>query len=596
MDLQGIFRWNGFAADGQCSIGRAAGVQPGLITLRFILGAPVAQFGVLNVFYGSGYLRLSDCRVIRSVVPPGPAKMRDVSLQDRRWRWHYGTVFGAFNVQNGVRRTMREMVGDCLEAMGEVGVDVSLVPEITPPVSWEGEVAANALTQLLDSVGLQIVLGWDDRSRIVRIGEGIQAPTNDRRVAEATFTQEPPVVPEWICVQGAPIRFQRDLRLEAVGYERFATEWIRPIDELSYKPAGGWANEDPDSFMGVDAKYRDLARQTIWRTFRIVEDNEEIPGKSQFASLLKEAERAAKGSGFSPSKYVDEVFTLNDRTRILPLDGAQVSLPFFSDAKRPDRKPATVLGYFYDRKQAAKNNDDKPASIAQNSRQFPQNTTIESLTPYLIYGGGYDDPNTRGSKDGRRFTIDAQTGIVKFDEPVIYMDRDANGVASREEASLWLRTSFVLRDVQKRQPLRQQYWYRIANGVPGLVKTIDAPGLEYEFALSSGGEDKTDFQEFEREALYYCERELRRYVDPQACSLQFRGLVFDYDIDGAVRSLTLNKSANGLCTTSMEWQTERPEDRTTYEEKLKQVDQEIVSKLTRELQAAQLGKVRDKNV
>jgi hypothetical protein len=46
----------------------------------------------------------------------------------------------------------------------------------------------------------------------------------------------------------------------------------------------------------------------------------------------------------------------------------------------------------------------------------------------------------------------------------------------------------------------------------------------------------------------------------------------------------------------MEWQTERPEDRTTYEEKLKQVDQEIVSKLTRELQAAQLGKVRGKNV
>lgn len=596
MDLQGIFRWNGFAADGQCSIGRSAGVQPGLVTLRFILGAPVAQFGVLDVFYGSGYLRLSDCRVIRSVVPPGPAKMREVSLQDRRWRWHYGTVFGAFNVQNGVRRTLREMVGDCLEAIGEVGVDVSLVPEITPPISWQGELATNALTQLLDSVGLQIALGWDDRSRIVRIGEGIQAPTNDPRAIEATFTTEPPVVPEWICVQGAPIRFQRDLRLEAVGYTPFGGDYVKPIDELSYKPAGGWLNEDPESFLGVDADQRDLARQCIWRTFRIVEDDEEIPGKSQFAQLLKAVERASAGSGYSPSKYVDEVFTLNDRTRLLPLDNAQVSLTDFSDAKRPDRKPAMVLGYFYDRKQGAKNNSTKPASIAENARQLLPNNYVENLTPWLIYGGGYDAAITRGPKDGRRFTIDQNTGIVKFDEPVIYLNRDANGVTTREEPWLWLRTSFVLRDVQKRQPLRQQYWYRIASGVPGLVKTVDAPDLEYEFALSAAGEVKTDFKKFEEQAMYYCQQELRQYVDPQSCSIEFKGLVFDYNVDGAVRSVTLSKAANGLCKTALEWQTERPEDRTTYREKVVQQLQDSASRDLRRIIATQRNAERDKNV
>jgi hypothetical protein len=47
MDVQGIFRWNGFAADGACSMTRAAGVQPGIVSMRFILAAPIDQFGTL---------------------------------------------------------------------------------------------------------------------------------------------------------------------------------------------------------------------------------------------------------------------------------------------------------------------------------------------------------------------------------------------------------------------------------------------------------------------------------------------------------------------------------------------------------------------
>jgi hypothetical protein len=574
MDVQGIFRWNGFAADGACSMTRAAGVQPGIVSMRFILAAPIDQFGTLVISYGSEFIRLSDCRVVRSVIPPGAGKMREVVVQDRRWGWEYPVVFGAFNVQNGKRYTLRQMVQDCFDALGEVGVDLSLVPEITPPTEWAGVPAASALQSLLDSVGLQLVLGLDDRTRLVRIGEGIAPPFNDRRVSESTYTAEPPVVPEWLCVQGAPIRFQRDLRLEPVGYERFdADAYAWPIDELSYKPANGWENEDPDGFMGVDAKYRDLARATIWKTFRIVEDDQELPGKSQFSKSQKAWEQAAQGSGQAALQYVDKVFRLDDRTRILPLDSAQVGLDFFSDKWRPDRKPAQVLGYFYDRKQGAKNSGTKPASIPDNARHFGTTSNVEATTPELIYGGGYDDPNNRGNKDGRRFSLDVQTGIVKFDEPVIYLNRDANGVASRAAPLLFLRTSFVIRDIEKRQPLKQQYWYRLPNGVPGLVKTIDAPALEYEFALTEAGESKTDYAEFEREALYYCEKELRRYVANEAATIPMRGFVFNYDVDGAIRSVQLSKSERGECTTQLEWQTERPEDRTTYEEKMKMVEQ-----------------------
>jgi hypothetical protein len=321
-----------------------------------------------------------------------------------------------------------------------------------------------------------------------------------------------------------------------VGYERFdADAYAWPIDELSYKPANGWENEDPESFMGVDAKYRDLARATIWKTFRIVEDDQELPGKSQFSKSQKAWEQAAQGSGQAALQYVDKVFRLDDRTRILPLDSAQVGLDFFSDKWRPDRKPAQVLGYFYDRKQGAKNSGTKPASIPDNARHFGTTSNVEATTPELIYGGGYDDPNNRGNKDGRRFSLDLQTGIVKFDEPVIYLNRDANGVASRAAPLLFLRTSFVIRDIEKRQPLKQQYWYRLPNGVPGLVKTIDAPALEYEFALTEAGESKTDYAEFEREALYYCEKELRRYVANEAATIPMRGFVFNYDVDGAIR-------------------------------------------------------------
>jgi len=57
-------------------------------------------------------------------------------------------------------------------------------------------------------------------------------------------------------------------RLEAVGEEK--TGEIKPINSLSYMPAGGWTNESWLGFANVtDDDARAKARRTVYRWYRI---------------------------------------------------------------------------------------------------------------------------------------------------------------------------------------------------------------------------------------------------------------------------------------------------------------------------------------
>src|SRR5262249_50680605 len=127
--------------------------------------------------------------------------------------------------------------------------------------------------------------------------------------------------------------FQTRFRLEAVGLEK--TGEIKDIGSLSYKPAGGWANEAWLGFANVsDGDNRALARRTVYRWYR-----------------LKCTAPFTTAGQFQIVGYQGPVDAL---WQILPLEHGQVETS--TDVDGIERSgPAEVSGIYWDRSIDARN-------------------------------------------------------------------------------------------------------------------------------------------------------------------------------------------------------------------------------------------------
>ena len=85
-------------------------------------------------------------------------------IKDRRWKWQYGAVYGHYNKpeSNGTytrEKTPQELATILLDAMGEVGYDVSRLPNtVRPEHRWDGAVPAAELDALCASLACVVVL------------------------------------------------------------------------------------------------------------------------------------------------------------------------------------------------------------------------------------------------------------------------------------------------------------------------------------------------------------------------------------------------------------------------------------------------------
>lgn len=581
MTPQGVFLYNGIAADGACSITRSAGTTPGTIAMSFILAAPIEQFGTVEILYGSRYVRLSDCRVVKTSVSGGAGRMRQAVIQDRRWRWEYATL----ELDRWITR--RELAKTCFQVLGESLVDVSAVPEDTLQASYECESAATVLNTILADVGLQVAPTWDDKFRIVAIGNGVPAPTDDPRVSDATISNEKTVIPEVVCVTGSEIAFQRDLLLEPVGYEKEGDERTVPIDELSYKPTGGWmkCRFGSTGFREVDVKHRQLAQSTIMKVFRIVADKYPLPGLQAFRDTVSANSSELESVGYGGDlKYIEKVFSLDAIERILPLNNYQISFGAYHPVPPNYRSaPPMVIGWFYRGRSKARNNrlwSTFTLEFIKNSINFRNanghpwfgsTKDIHDTFPELIYGGGLEDASKPG--DNRSFNVDEKKGLVVFQEPVYWVEPDTSvsppGRVAKNKLPplIYLRTSFPIRDITTGAPLRQKYFFKIQNGARGIARTIVDENMDFEYWLDSNGEQSDSTEAFASRAMFYVNREILRHGISQSASIPMKGFVFDYNVDGAIRSITISKSDGGECTTQIDWQTERPEERITFDQK-----------------------------
>lgn len=234
-----------------------------------------ARIGTLVLSDGFSGIELDQCLLdTASTQRDGAGFAVSVSFLDRRWKWRHGEVYGRYNIRDAegeiieeTRKTPAELARMLLDAMNEWAVDVgALPPEPMPEVEWDGDNPADELAELLDVWGCVIGLDFADTTRIWKRGVGAPAPQGPIEIRAADV--DPPEPPDSIRVLFAPTIVQARLELEAVGRDTDGT--VKPIDELSYKPEGGWETQS-DLFRGVtDEKAIVYCTQSVFRWYRVV--------------------------------------------------------------------------------------------------------------------------------------------------------------------------------------------------------------------------------------------------------------------------------------------------------------------------------------
>jgi hypothetical protein len=251
-------------------------------------GAVVCQLDVLpqfgippsdgELFVTDGFqaLRIPGCRLDRaSIVYSTSGHIVRVRILGPTWKWRLAGIDGVYNVpradgsiEPGTERTPRELATLLFQAMRVPYFDVSGLPNQTRPfVNWRGHLAFPELTTLCHNLGCDF--GLDVQGTIARIwpiGYGAQLPAGEEQTIDYGVDFSEP--PDRIKAYTGPSEFQSKLLCECVMPDSDGV-W-KPIEDVDYKPQGGWDGVDssdplPDS---TDEKARALAKKWLYRAWR----------------------------------------------------------------------------------------------------------------------------------------------------------------------------------------------------------------------------------------------------------------------------------------------------------------------------------------
>lgn len=239
------------------------GISPGRATLQ-LLPQDVSRISLTgDLIFGDGVttIVLRNCKAaqLRTNLD-GSGLTWSLDILDRRWKWiECGFIQGTYNVPDSTRdvtrpppvggpylapaqlyipwtvRTPHQLLALCLEAMGETvyRIDAPNTLYPLPNISWDYCNPAQALNALAEELGCRVVYRPDvDGVWVVPIGQGLLLPPGSisREAPALSNPQRPDTI---VCV-GAPVKFEVEWVLEAVG-EEFDGRLL-PIAHLSYAP------------------------------------------------------------------------------------------------------------------------------------------------------------------------------------------------------------------------------------------------------------------------------------------------------------------------------------------------------------------------
>lgn len=503
--LQGLASFPGIFTVKSSRYSLVHGITPSVATLTIVPQATLpARDGALEFTFGSTRIVLEGFRIdFLSATRNDQGEIYQISLFDRRWKWQAqsggGHISGHYNlrlddgeVDPELEKTPQQLASLCLEAMGERrgSFDVRQMPNVgRPEVVWDFENPSMALASLCESLGCRVVLGIDNRVTICRLGVGASLPIDDD-VMELTGAFNPPERPDSLLFVAGTSSFQVDLVLFPVGKENDGS--IKYIEDLSYKPPGGWHTCEPLLMAKVaDDRDRKLALQSVFRWYMI--DHEKNPD----------------GSG--PPLEIPGYGAITWLEQILPIDGLLNEAVAADDDEDPHFIDAFVWGTYW-----------------------PYAISPDDTPPRTFYTWPYE--------------IDAAEGIVKFDRPVVrYIDI---GPAGRlpQPPKLYLRCTVQVHDVNTWaiEHYTQEQLYPGPHLGTGqrLVKSDDVylrviPEYDpntYRMLRTTDNEE-----ELRREATYRFAAADQEYQATSPQEVTYRG-IRPFSTDGAIQSVTWETS------------------------------------------------------
>lgn len=260
----GNILWPGLVSPISATYTCSHGISPGcaVVTCNPQDASRLASSGDLVLADGVCTIRIPRCKLqqIRAVWNES-GTVWVLEIVDRRWMWRDcgGILEGVYNVPDAAgdvtrpppdsepvlrpktiyipwtQRTPRQLAELCLRALGEQRFAINL-PEIIyplPAIDWDHVSPAQALSSLVEAYGYRIVYRLDTDSVLITPA-GVGADLPDGSIKKESPSIKGHARPDSITLVGAPVVFQGQFYLEAVGEEWDGS--IRPIEELSYAP------------------------------------------------------------------------------------------------------------------------------------------------------------------------------------------------------------------------------------------------------------------------------------------------------------------------------------------------------------------------
>jgi len=441
----------------------------------------------------------------------------DITLEDRRWRWRTGAIFGRYNTpiddNSGVRheKTPQELAAILWGAMNETSLDATLLPNgPRPAVDWYAANPADELIALCAQLGCVLAPALGGGWKVWPVGSGqVYDGGLDRQ--STALAQTFADYPDQVAVVTGPIQYEAVFALEAVGEETDGR--FRPLDDLSYTPAWGW-DKEPDDCPGIDGTYtrdgrtlnlQDLARSGLRRLYRIAA----MPAGSGSASL-------------NPPGYADSLPDVTSLSQLLPL--APVVNEVQANTADPDygkRKPAELWGEF------ARNDETSDGSITRPGTRVRESFGIDAQRGIVRLSKPLSRPTDTGADPARlylRCVVEVeQPGI---NAPAYYVKFQSSGLANGTGAEVILKEELQLQ-------------FRPVWGADGTAATpVD------------DGPYPSNQADIDAECDYYLAAKVAGYTPQQSGTIQLRGLHAPA-LNGRVTNVTWAFGAGQAPTTTI---------------------------------------------
>lgn len=522
---QGTFTFPGITGVISASATFAIGISPSVTSVTMPPNPSLTQLGTAVWAYGGSTIRslpnsaVDEIRVSRS----GGATTWIVSILDRRWMWEYGQISGEYNIQVddnvlvSSEKTPRELAEICLEAMGETGYDITLVPaDDRPYIKWEVEVPAKALAELLELFGMTVTLRLDNTVEVVALGTGEALPGSELVVED---TVQPAVVPSKLRVVTAPAQWQVDFETEAVGAEADGT--LEPIADLSYAPIEGWEFLDYRDFEFItDKKENKASQETVRKWYRI-----KLPVDLDL-----------------PDATVDAT----ELYQLLPVLDQSVGSRGDDESRTQIR--AIAWGKFCD------------------ANMLGSNNTTEVIT--------VDDYDETLDID-QSYSLNTELGVVQFADACLVNDPDPEN-RTTQPAVVFLRCQTNLRDLNTREPQRRFKEVDVDVTSPAPTKFVVREDVIPRYWKDGFGDWQDNLTAIDEQLDFYLTQEILNFQTLPGATADYAGFI-QIGADGALRQVAYTIDASGLATTKITRNIERFELSLSFKESRKR-QQEAVNR------------------